>query len=230
MNLFGEVVTPPTHLPITVSDEQDALARAVVDECERAILWRAIVDQTRRIIVDGHLPSRIEIEPTTVITSLTRWTPGDDAVLVDAASYDVVSRDPFGTILSPVPGSAWPAPARDIGSFTLTYECGWTVTPESAPGAGDAVNSVPASILLMLTRAVEFRAGSGLGDLTIGSLQMDVSDSYKTDALPREIASIGRAYAYRAGIFAGRPHRAGYSEGQDTAAVSRFGAIPPAKI
>ena len=32
------------------------------------------------------------------------------------------------------------------------------------------MNEVPASILLMLTRAVEFRAGSGLGDLKIGSL------------------------------------------------------------
>ena len=87
----------------------------------------------------------------------------------------------------------------------MSYSCGWTVTPESAPGADDAVNEVPASILLMLTRAVEFRAGSGLGDLKIGSLDLSVPDSYATDAIPREIASIGRSWAYRPGIFAGRP-------------------------
>ena len=229
MNLFGEVVTPPTHLPITVSDEQAALARAVVDECERAILWRAIVNQGRRIIVDGPLPSRLEIEPVTAVTSLTRWTPNDAVEVVDADSYYSVTRD-GGTLIEPAPGYDWPAPERAIGSFTLTYECGWTVTPESAPGAGDAANEVPASILLMLNRAIAFRSGAGLGDLRIGSLQMDVAASYSTDALPPEIASIGRAWAFRPGVFAAYPrHRAGYSEDQP-AAASRFGAIPPAKI
>ena len=89
--------------------------------------------------------------------------------------------------------------------FALTYMAGWTVKPESTPGAGDAVNEVPASIQLMVTRAIAFRAGSGLGDIGIGSLKIDVADSYKTDALPREIASIGRAFQYRPGIFAARP-------------------------
>ena len=64
---------------------------------------------------------------------------------------------------------------------------------------------MPASIQLMVTRAIAFRAGSGLGDIGIGSLKIDVADSYKTDALPREIASIGRAFQYRPGIFAARP-------------------------
>ena len=191
------VLTPPTYLPVDVDDTQAALARAVTEECERGVLWRGIVHQVRRIVLDGPLPQHIEIEPTTAITSLTRWTPTDPAVVVDATTYSVVTRDPSGTILSPVPGSAWPSPARDIGSFSLTYECGWAVD--------DVTNSVPASVQLMVERAVSFRAGSGLGDLKIGSLDLSVPDSYATDAIPREISSIGRAWAYRPGIFAGRP-------------------------
>ena len=197
MNPFSfEVVTPPTHLPITVADE--ALVRAVTEEIERGVLWRAIVAQERRIVIDGPLPPRIEIEPVTAIVSLTQWTPDDDAVVIDAASYYSVTRDPSGTIIAPVPGAAWPEPERMVGSFALTFECGFEVS--------DTVNLVPASILHMLTRAVEFRAGSGgMGDITIGSLQMDVAPSYATDALPAAIASIGRAWNYRPGIFAGRP-------------------------
>ena len=205
MNLFvNAIVTPPAHLPIEVSATAKPLALAVTEEVERLILQRGIVSQERRIIVDGHLPSRLEIEPVSAVTSLTRWTPNDAAEVVDADSYYSVTRD-GGTIIESAPGYDWPAPERAIGSFTVSYSCGWTVTPESAPGAGDAVNEVPASILLMLTRAVEFRAGSGLAGLTIGSLQMDVAASYKTDAIPREIASIGRAWAYRPGIIAAVP-------------------------
>ena len=201
----GEVVTPPTHLPITVEDAQVALARAVVEEVERTVLWRGIVRQERRILIDGALPELIEIEPATTILSLTRWTATDAAAVVEAGDYDVVIRDPTGTILSPVPGYPWPSPARDIGSFTLTYVCGWPVTPESSVGAGDAVNEVPASVQLMIERAVAFRSGAGLGDLRIGSLDLSVAASYSTDQLPREIASIGRAYAYRPGIISARP-------------------------
>ena len=189
-----EVVTAPARLPIAADDA--ALARAVVEEIERTVLWRAIVRQVRRITIDGPLPTRLEIEPATTIVSLTHWTPTDDAVVVDATTYSVVTRDPSGTVLSPVPGAAWPSPARDIGSFALTYECGWTVT--------DTSNTVPASVQLMVERAIAFRAGSGLGDLRIGSLQMDVANSYKTDRLPREIASLGRGWAYRPGLFIGR--------------------------
>ena len=204
MNLFmTEVVTPPDHLPVTAADPD--LAAAVVDEVERTVLWRALVRQERRIVIDGPLPSRIEIEPVTAITSLTKWTPTDDAVVVDAASYYSVTRDPGGTILEPVPWENWPAPERSIGSFTLTYTAGWVVTPESAPGAGDGVNRVPSSVRLMISRAIAFRAGSGLGDISIGSLKLSVLDSYASDQLPKEIASIGRAYAYRPGLFSARP-------------------------
>ena len=118
--------------------------------------------------------------------------------MVDAESYSVVSRD-SGTIIAPAPGKNWPAPERSIGSFALTYMAGWTVTPESAPGAGDAVNEVPASVQHMISKAIDFRAGSGLGDLTIGSLKINVANSYKTDRIPPEIANISRAYAYRSG-------------------------------
>ena len=205
MTLFvSEIVTPPAHLPITVADT--ALAAAVVEECERVILWRAVVRQTRRIIIDGPLTPRIELEPVSGAVSLTQWTPTDDAVVVDAATYSVVIRDPSGTILSPVPGSDWPAPERSIGSFTLTYQAGWVVTPETALNAGDGVNEVPASILLMLNRAISFRSGSGgIGDIKIGSLDLSVPDSYATDQLPRELTNIARGWAYRPGIIAARP-------------------------
>ena len=196
MNLFvSEIVTAADRLPITATD--DALARAVVEEIERGVLWRAIVSQTRRIVVDGPVPQKILIEPVTALTSITMWTPADAAAVIDASSYYSVTRDPSGTIIAPAPGAAWPAPERAISSFALTYTAGWEVT--------DTENHVPASVQHMIERAIKFRAGSGLGDITIGSLQMDVSDSYKTDALPREITDIARGWFYRPGIFAARP-------------------------
>ena len=169
INYFGEVVTPPTALPITVAAADMALAAAVVEEIERAILWRGLVAQTRRITLDGPLPPRIELEPITAIVSLTKWTPTDAAAVLDADSYDFVSRDPLGATIFAAPGKNWPAPERDVGSFSLVYSCGWEVSPESAPGVGNAVNEVPASVQLMVERAIAFRAGSGLGDLRIGS-------------------------------------------------------------
>ena len=203
MSLFvSEIVTPPSALPITATDE--ALAAAVVEEIERGVLWRAIVRQERRILIDGPLKI-LELEPVASIVSLTRWTPDDSALVIDAASYSVVTRDPGGTILEALPWAAWPAPERSAGSYALTYLAGWTVTPETAPGANDAVNEVPASVKLLVERAVAFRAGSGLGNISIGSLKLEVAPSYSTDSLPRELTSIGRAYAYRPGIFASRP-------------------------
>ena len=199
MNLFvNEVVTPPARLPITVDDEQADLAAAVVEEIERAGLWRAIVHQERRIVIDGHL-SRIEIEPVTAITSLTRWTPNDTAEIVNESIYDFISRDPSGTTIFTAPGKSWPAPIRSIGSFALTYMAGYEVT--------GSTNAVPLSIQLMVSRAVEFRqGGGGLAQLTTGAIKMDFPDNYQTaDQLPPEIASIGRAYQYRPGIFAARP-------------------------
>ena len=204
MALFmDQVVTPPMALPVIATDA--ALVAAVVDEIELSVLWRAIVHQTRRIRIDGALPSRIMIEPVTAITSLTRWTPDNDAAVIDPADYMVVTRDPSGTIIAPHDRNGWPAAERSIGSFVLTYEAGFRVTPETALNAGDAVNDVPAAILFMLDRAIKFRAGSGVGDIAIGSLKLSVADSYSTDALPRAITDIARAYQYRPGIFAARP-------------------------
>ena len=200
---MSEIITPPAHLPVTVAAADMALAAAVVEEIERAILNRGLVAQARRITLDGALPARIELEPTTALSSLTMYTPGNSAAVIDADSYTVVSRDPLGTIV--VPNSSWPAPQRSIGSFSINYECGWTVTPETAPLANDAVNEVPASVRLMVERAIAFRAGSGLGDIAIGSLKLSVADEYSTDRLPVSIASIARAYQYRPGLFVGRP-------------------------
>lgn len=196
MNFFAsEIVTAPTLLPITV--KEGGIAAAVVEEIERTILWRAIVRQTRRIIVDGPLPPHFEIEPVTAIVGLTRWTPTDDAAVIAATDYISVTRDPSGTIIIPAAGKHWPEPQRAIGSFTLTYECGWEVTASE--------NAVPLSIQLMVSRAVEFRQGAGLGDIAIGSLKLSVADSYATDKLPKEIAGIGRAWNFRPGLFAGKP-------------------------
>ena len=195
MNLFvSEIVAPPVELPIVT--KQVGIARSVVDEIERTILWRAVVSQERRILIDGPLPPSLEIEPVTAIVGLTRWTPTNDAAVIDAASYHSVTRDPAGTIIMPAPGNNWPAPERPIGSFALTYMAGWTV-------AG-VTNEVPVSVQFMVSRAISFREGAGLGDFSIGSLKIDVADSYSTDKLPKEIASIGRAWAYRPGIFAAR--------------------------
>ena len=223
MNFFvSEVVTAPTALPISVAAADESLAAAVVEELERLYLWRAIVRQERRIVFDGALPQRLEFEPVSSIVSFTRWEPArfpmrkfrgrggvgseDTAEVIPADTYNFVSRDPQGTIIAPAPGKNWPPPLRPLGSFTLNYECGWTVTPESAPGAGDAVNEVPASVRLMVSRAVDFRSVSGgLGDLSVGALDLGLADSYKTDAIPLEIRNIARSYFYRPGIFVGVP-------------------------
>ena len=203
MSLFlTEVVTPPAHLPVAVAAADEALAAAVTEELERVVLWRGIVSQTRRITVDGPLPARIEIEPVASLT-ITRWTPTDDAEVIDAASYNFVSRDPLGTIIAPAPGYDWPSPQRSLDSFRMTYACGWQVSPESAPGAGDAVNNVPPSILLMIERAIVFREGPiGLQAIKTGPLDMPISAAYQTDRLPAAIQSIARAWNYRPGIFA----------------------------
>ena len=96
---MSSVVTPPAHLPIEVAVADQALAAAVVEEVERLILWRACVSQTRRVLIDGSLPARIELEPLTSIVSLTRWTPTDDAAVIDADSYSIVTRDPAGSLI-----------------------------------------------------------------------------------------------------------------------------------
>ena len=205
MTFFAsEIITPPTHLPVTVAAADMALAAAVVEEIERTVLWRGVSSQERRILIDGPLPPRIEIEPTNSIT-ITRWTDTDAASVVAADNYHVISRDPQGTVIEPLPWYSWPSPERSIGSFSINYECGFGVSPESSPGAGDAINMVPPSVQLMLKRAIAFRAGSGLAGITIGSLTIGLADSYKTDRIPAAITSMGRAWAYRPGLFSARP-------------------------
>ena len=196
MNLFfSELVTPPDHLPVEVADADQALAKAIVEQIERSILNRAVVLQTRRITMDGALPVRFELEPARSLT-ITRWTPSDAAEVIPAASYTFVSRDPQGCFIQA--NSSWPEPERSLDSFRLTYECGWEVS--------DTENLVPPSVKLLVERAIEFRAGgAGVGDIRIGGLEMDKPASYQTDRLPPEIAGIGISWAYRPGLFVGRP-------------------------
>ena len=206
MNLFGsEIITPPQSLPITTTTKQEGIAAAVVEEVERIHLWRAVVRQERRILIDGPLDHRLDLEPVQSIVGLTRWTPDNAAEVIDAASYSVVTRDPAGTIIAPSPGSAWPAPFRLYGSFALTFWAGFTVTAETTPGAGDAVNEVPASLRLMIERAVAFRQGAGLGNVSIGSIKLESDPSYKTDRFPLALVSIGLGWAYRPGVIAAKP-------------------------
>ena len=112
MNLFmDQIITPPASLPITVSDAQTDLAAAVVEEIERVHLWRGIVHQRRRIVVDGPLPSRIEIEPVSgILVSITRYTQADAAEVIPASTYNFVTRDPAGAIIIPAEGMNWPDP------------------------------------------------------------------------------------------------------------------------
>ena len=155
MNFWNvEVVTPPTHLPVSVNVEQEDLARAVIDELERAVLWRAIVSQERKIEIDGPLPSRLELEPVSSIVSLTRWTPTDDAVVVDSASYHVVTRDPAGHRSSKLLRERRPGPNQsEISEASRSStECGWEVS--------DVVNRRTAFRFdTWSSGAVSFRAG-----------------------------------------------------------------------
>ena len=61
------------------------------------MLWRAIVAQRRRLVVDAPLAPRLTLEPITSIESLTRWTDADAAEVVPVEVYHVSSSDPGGT-------------------------------------------------------------------------------------------------------------------------------------
>ena len=93
-------------------------------------------------MIDGSLASRLELEPSTGHCEPHTVTPSDPEEVVDAASYNLVSRDPAGAIV--FPDNDWPAPERAIGSFALTYTAGWVVT--------DSTNLVPPSVQLMIER------------------------------------------------------------------------------
>ena len=116
----SEIVTPPAALPVTVAEAQayaradsddsifERLIAAVTLETERSVLWRGIVAQRRRLVVDAPLARHIDLEPTTSIVSLTRWTDADGAEVVPAETYHVESSDPGGTVVSLRRGAYWP--------------------------------------------------------------------------------------------------------------------------
>ena len=74
------------------------LIAAVTLETERSVLWRGIVAQRRRLLVDVPLNPRLTFEPSTSIVSLTRWTDSDAAEVVPSEVYHVESSDPAGTV------------------------------------------------------------------------------------------------------------------------------------
>ena len=193
----SEIVTPPSALPVTVADAQEyaradsddaifsRLIAAVTLETERSVLWRAIVAQRRRLVVDAPLAPQLTLEPTTSIVSLTRWTDADATETVPAEVYHVESSDPGGTVVSLRRGQVWPDPQRETAAYALTYDCGWLV------------NSVPAAIQHMILTAVAAQyqnidpfAAAGVRDLKVGSVALQA-------AMPPAVAELGRAYAYR---------------------------------
>ena len=184
MSLFVSQIShaSPRTCPIT---DDAARSHARRRRCPRDRACRSVAGCSAPDATHHHrwasYPSHRTRARERALVSLTQWTPArfpqrkargrsgagaeDTDAVIDAARYDVVTRDPAGTIIAPAPGYDWPAPMNgQYGSYTLTYESGWTVTPESAPLAGDGVNEVPAIVRLMVERAVQFRAGSaGLG-------------------------------------------------------------------
>ena len=193
----SEIVTPPTALPVTVAEAQEyaradsdasifeRLIAAVTLETERSVLWRAIVSQRRRLVVDALLAPRLTLEPTTTIVSLTRWTEADAAMVVSADSYHVSSSDPGGTVVSLRRGATWPGSERETAAYALTYDCGWPVA------------DVPAAIQHMILTAVAAQyqnidpfSAAGVRDLKVGSVVLKA-------AIPPDVAALGSAYAYR---------------------------------
>ena len=196
----SEIINPPSALPVTVAEAQEyaradsddtifsRLIAAVTLETERSILWRGIVTQRRRLVVDSPLAPKLELEPSTSIVSLTRWTDSDAAEVVPSEVYHVASSDPAGTVVSLRRGSRWPGAQRENAAYALTYDCGWPV------------NDVPEAIQHMILTAVAAQyqnidpfAAAGVRDLKVGSVALKA-------AIPPAVAALGRAYAYRATI------------------------------
>ena len=193
----SEIVTPPSALPVTVADAQayaradsdetifERLITAVTLETERSVLWRGIVRQRRRLVVDAPLARELTLEPIIDVVSLTRWTDADAAEVVPAEVYHVASSDPGGAGISLRRGQSWPSPQREMAAYALTYDCGWLA------------NDVPAAIQHMILSAVANQyqnidpfAAAGVRDLKVGSVEL-------TAAIPPAVAALGSAYAYR---------------------------------
>ena len=193
----SEIVDPPSSLPVTVTEAQayaradsddaifERLIAAVTLETERSVLWRAIVAQRRRLVVDAPLAPRLTLEPTTAIESLTRWTDTDAAEVVPEDVYHFSSSDPGGAVVSLRRGQVWPSAERETDAYALTYDCGWPV------------EDVPAAIQHMILTAVAAQyqnidpfAAAGVRDLEVGSVSLKA-------AIPPAVAALGSAYAYR---------------------------------
>ena len=104
MNLFGEIVTPPAHLPVMVTEAQAALAAAVVEECERtfSLAGHCSGPQSRKVVIDGAFTCAYrDLSQSSAITSFTRWTPTDRRRRDRRGQLLtlVVSSDPTGTII-----------------------------------------------------------------------------------------------------------------------------------
>ena len=201
----SEVVTPPSDLPVTVTEAQEyartesdsaiftRLIPAVTLETERSVLWRAIVSQRRRILLPAPLAPQINLEPISSLVSLTRWTDSDPVAVVSEDVYHVATSDPGGTVVSLRRGGFWPDAERQEAAYALTYDCGWSVEREVDP----VENEVPDAIQHMILMAVAAQyqnidpfAAAGVRDLKVGSVELKA-------AIPPKVAALGRAYAYR---------------------------------
>ena len=77
---------------------------------------------------------------------------------------------------------------------------------KSRPSRMTRLTTVPASVRLMVERAVAFRDGSGLGDIAIGSLKLSTSHPPTTPTESRlRLPALAAPMPTDLGIFAARP-------------------------
>ena len=186
-----EVITAPTELPVSaarvkaftptkVADSAlEPLIRAVTDEVERNVLWRAVVAQRRRVFL--RCPGReIEIEPFRNTTAAGSSSPPtvqlydefNMATAVDASLYYQV---PAEGIIALRRGKMWPKAERNVAPFSVSYWAGWDVA------------DIPSAITQMIIRAVVDQY----------AYRTTLSGKAPGVEIPRSIAAIGMGYSLR---------------------------------
>ena len=189
------VVTPPAGRPVTAAEvaafgEQftlqgdgdqttiiESLVDAVTDHAEKAVLWRAISPQQRRVWFDC-MPELIELEPFRATDAAGSDSPPvihtyDEDGTATVVSTDVYyTRPDIGRIIRRR-GQAWPRSERTDGAYSVTYWAGW--------------DTAPSAVKQMLIRAVVAQSTERGYFGAPGAAVL----------IPKSIASIGSGYALR---------------------------------